>query len=189
MTKGKRSGRVVVSAVAVAAILGAGAYGTYSAFTDTTTNDGNTFAAGTIDITDDDAGNAMFTVGAMKPGDSVTRCINVSNAGSLPFSNVALSGTVGGTGLATALQVVVDRGTGATGGATSSCTNFAQVTAGIVSGALSAFPTTGAPVNDTPGWTPSAVKSYRFTVTLPTSAPDTAQGANATLSVSWQASS
>ena len=135
--------RLAASAAALSVIVGAGAYGTYSAFTDTTDNTGNTFAAGTIDITDDDAGTAMFTLTGMLPGSTATRCINVSNVGTSPFANVALSGAVGGTGLATALTVVVDRGTGAGGGATFSCTGFASVTANIVTGALSAFPTVG----------------------------------------------
>jgi hypothetical protein len=125
----------------------------------------------------------------MLPGTTATRCINVSNVGTSPFANVALSGAVGGTGLATALTVVVDRGTGAGGGATASCTGFTSVTPNIVTGALSAFPTAAAPVNDATGWAPAAVKSYRFVVTLPTAAPQTAQGQNATLAVTWTASS
>jgi predicted ribosomally synthesized peptide with SipW-like signal peptide len=181
--------KLAVSAVAVGAIVGAGAYGTYSAFTDTTDNTGNTFAAGTIDIADDDSGTSMFTVSGMLPGQTETRCINVSNVGTSPFANVALSGAVGGTGLATSLQVTVDRGTGATGGTSFSCTGFSQVTAGIVTGALSAFPTSASPVNDATGWTAAAKKSYRFTVTLPSNAPQSAQGLNATLAVTWTASS
>jgi predicted ribosomally synthesized peptide with SipW-like signal peptide len=181
--------RLAASAAALSVIVGAGAYGTYSAFTDTTDNTGNTFAAGTIDITDDDAGTAMFTLTGMLPGSTATRCINVSNVGTSPFANVALSGAVGGTGLATALTAVVDRGTGAGGGATFSCTGFASVTANIVTGALSAFPTVAAPVNDAVGWAPAAVKSYRFTVTLPSTASQTAQGQTATLAVTWTASS
>jgi predicted ribosomally synthesized peptide with SipW-like signal peptide len=181
--------RLAASAAALSVIVGVGAYGTYSAFSDTTDNTGNTFAAGTIDITDDDGGTAMFTLSGMLPGQTATRCINVSNVGTSPFANVALSGAVGGTGLATSLTVVVDRGTGATGGAAFSCTGFTLVTANIVTGALSAFPTSAAPVNDATGWTPGAVKSYRFTVTLPSTAPQTAQGQNATLAVTWTASS
>ena len=83
----------------------------------------------------------------------------------------------------------VHRGTGAGGGATASCTGFTSVTPNIVTGALSAFPTTAAPVNDATGWTLAAVKSYRFVVTLPSTAPQTAQGQNATLAVTWTASS
>jgi hypothetical protein len=181
--------RLVLSAVAVSAILGAGAFGTYSAFTATTENTGNTFAAGTINIADDDSGTSMFTVSGMLPGQVETRCINVSNVGTSAFANVALSGAVGGTGLATSLQVTVDRGTGAGGGTSFSCTGYANVTSGIVTGALSAFPTSASPVNDATGWTVSAKKSYRFTVTLPSTAPQTAQGQNATLNVTWTASS
>ena len=84
---------------------------------------------------------------------------------------------------------MVDRGTGAGGGATFSCTGFASVTPNVVTGALSAFPTSASPVNDATGWAPAAVKSYRFTVTLPSGAAQSAQGLNATLAVTWTASS
>jgi predicted ribosomally synthesized peptide with SipW-like signal peptide len=183
------SARLAMSAAALAAILGAGAYGTYSAFSDTTENTGNTFAAGTIDIADDDSGTSMFTVSGMLPGQTETRCINVSNVGTSPFANVGLSGAVGGTGLATSLQVTVDRGTGAGGGTSFSCTGYTNVTSGIVTGALSAFPTTASPVNDATGWTAGAKKSYRFTVALPSTAPQSAMGQTATLAVTWTASS
>lgn len=184
-----RSARLVISACAVAVILGLGAHASYSAFTGTTSNTGNTFGAGTIDIADDDAGTSMFTVAGMLPGQVETRCVNVTNVGTSTFANVALSGVVGGTGLATTLTVDVDRGTGATGGATFSCTGFTQVTADVVGGTLSAFPTSGAPLNDASGWTPSAAKSYRFTITLPSNAPGSAEGLTATLDATWQASS
>lgn len=131
----------------------------------------------------------MFTLANMAPGDTATKCINVSNAGTLAFANLALSGTVGGTGLASELQVVADRGTGATGGASASCSGFTQTTAGIVTGAMSDFPTAAAPVDDAAGWSAAASKSYRFMVTLPTSAPGTAQGKDATLGITWDASS
>lgn len=131
----------------------------------------------------------MFTLTGMTPGTTQAKCINVANAGTSAFSNVAFSGTVGGTGLATSLNVTVDRGTGATGGASLSCTGFNQVTAGIVTGTMSSFPTAAAPVNDATGWTAGAIKSYRVTVTLPSSAPNSAQGQNATLDMSWNASS
>lgn len=182
-------GRVVASALALAVIAGVGLYGTLSVFTDTTGNSGNTFAAGTVVITDDDAGSAAFAIDGMRPGDSATRCVNVVNAGSMTFSNVAFSGTPGGNGLAGELTVDVDRGTGATGGPTASCAGFTAVTDDIVGGRLSDFPTIGAPVDDPVGWTPAARKSYRVVVALPADTPNSAQGRTATLDIRWDASS
>lgn len=182
-------GRVIASVLALAVLVGVGVYGTYSAFTDTTDNNDNGFAAGTIDITDDDAGTAAFAVDGLRPGDSATRCINVLNAGSLTFSNVAFSGLPGGDGLADVLTVDVDRGSGATGGRTASCSGFAALDGDIVTGRLSAFPPLGRPVDDGADWVPGASKSYRVTVTLPPSATNSAQGRTATLELRWDASS
>lgn len=182
-------GRLIASVVALAVIVGVGVYGTLSVLTDTTSNTGNTFAAGTIVITDDDAGSAAFTIGGMRPGDAATRCINVVNAGTLTFSNVAFSGAPGGNGLADQLTVDVDRGSGATGGPSASCSGFAADAPDIVTGRLSDFPPAGAPIDDPADWTPGARKSYRLVVALPASATNSAQGRTATLDLRWDATS
>jgi hypothetical protein len=178
---------LTVFALACAVIVGVGVYGTFSAFTSTAANDGNSFAAGVVDITDDETGSAIVPVGGLTPGDAVTRCVNVRNAGSIAFANVALSGTVGGSGLADALTIAVDRGSGAAAGAEASCAGFAVEAAGLVDGSLSAFPSPAAAVDDHVGWQPGAVKSYRMTVALPQSASNAAQGQTATLTVRWDA--
>ncbi|HST40437.1 MAG TPA: TasA family protein [Conexibacter sp.] len=176
-----------VFAIACAVIVGVGVYGTFSAFTSTAGNDGNSFAAGIVDITDEATGSTIVPVGGLTPGDSVTRCVNVRNAGSIAFTTVGLSGTVGGSGLADALTIDVDRGSGAAAGSDASCAGFAVETAGLVSGRLSAFPGPAAAVGDPVGWQPGAIKSYRMTVGLPQSASNAAQGRTATLTVRWDA--
>src|ERR1700754_3989216 len=89
--------RLLLSAVAVGGIMSVGAYGTYSAWTDTSTISANTLTAGVVDITDDTAGTALFTLSGLLPGATLTKCINVTNAGSADFASVDLSGT--GTGV------------------------------------------------------------------------------------------
>ena len=42
-------------------------FGTFSAFSSTTTNSGNSFAAGTVFVDDNDAGSAMYTVSNQAP--------------------------------------------------------------------------------------------------------------------------
>jgi predicted ribosomally synthesized peptide with SipW-like signal peptide len=180
--------RLVTSLVALSGILSLGAYGTYSAFTDTTTDAGNSFGSGTVKITDDDAGSAIFSVAGLVPSATVQKCINVTNAGTVPFANVALSGTASGL-LAPALNVVVDRGTGATGGSAGSCTGFSVAQAGIVTATLDAFPSLAAPVNDATGWGVGATKSYRISVTLDSLAGNVLQGKLANLDLAWTASS
>lgn len=179
--------RMMLLAAAVALLVLA-LSSTWSAFTSTTSNSGNSFEAGTIAITDDDAGTAMFAVGGLLPGDSVQRCINVTNAGSTAFTSVALAGAPSGA-LASALHLTIDRGTGAAGGAGSGCAGFSAVASAIIDTTLDAVPTTVSPLVDTSSWNAGATRSYRFTVTLDAAAGNAMQGATAAADFTWQASS
>jgi hypothetical protein len=186
MIKQLLTARVLASVAAVASFGAFGAYGTYSAFTSTTQASGSEFAAGTVSITDDDAGNKLFQLTGMVPGTTETKCINVKNAGDVPFADVKLD--VAATGdLAPALKVSVDRGSAATGGSALSCTNFVQSAGNIVNGLLSVL-TGNSPISDASGWTANATKSYRVTVTLDPLAGALYQGKTAQLNLTWTAS-
>jgi predicted ribosomally synthesized peptide with SipW-like signal peptide len=180
--------KLLATIAALSAFGAVGAWGTYSAFTDTTQATGSTFSSGTLHITDDDANSAMFTLTGLIPGVSTTRCINVTNAGDLPFANVALSASTSGT-LAPALQVTIDRGTSATGGSGASCTGYVSVAAGIVTSTLDALPTLGSPYNDASAWAVGGTRTYRVTVKLDPLAANSYQGKTAGLDLTWTASS
>ncbi len=64
---------------------------------DTTDNTGNTIASGSVTLTDDDGGTALFTVTDAAPGDTWTACIDV-----------IYQGTVGADVLMTDLTVTGD---------------------------------------------------------------------------------
>ncbi|MDX1689958.1 MAG: TasA family protein, partial [Acidimicrobiia bacterium] len=107
---------------------------TRAAFSGTTDNTSNTFAAGTVVITDDDSGSAMFTASGMKPSDSVTECIAVSYDGSIVPADVKLyvaSGGLAGTNLDDYLTLTIEEGTG---GAFGDCTGFtgSQISTGTM---------------------------------------------------------
>lgn len=171
--------------------------GTYAAFTSTTTNT-SAFSAGTVVLTDNDAGTALFSLSGMAPSDpTTTRCIVVTYSGSLP-STVRLYGTTGGTGLATHLNLKVTRGTIASPSG-SSCTGFTadavnhrSLGAGVLfDSTLAAYPddyatglvdaTTATPES----WTTGEARAYRFDVTLADN--DAAQGKDATQVFTWEA--
>ena len=160
---------------------------THAAFNATTSNGSNTWSAGTVTLTDDDAGSVMFNVSGMKPGDTSTKCVNVSYTGTLT-SNVKLYGSVGGTGLATYLNTTIEIGTGASGGAAMSCTGF-NASSTLHNGTLAAFGAantnyaTGLGSFD--GATNPTTKSYRFTVAL--ADDNNAQGKNASTTFTWEA--
>jgi predicted ribosomally synthesized peptide with SipW-like signal peptide len=98
----RQNGVIALVAVGISAALVLTA--TNAAFTATTTNPGNTFAAGSVALSDDDNGSAMFSTGNLKPGDSETHCILVSYSGTLG-AQVRLYGTTTGTGLGTYLHL------------------------------------------------------------------------------------
>lgn len=156
-----------------------------AAFSDTTSNAGNNWAAGTVTITDDDGDSAMFSVSDMKPGQTETRCIEVTYEGSLVPADVSLYGTSGGTGLDAYLDVDIDIGTGATFG---DCGSFGK-DADIFNGTLASFSGTHSDfASGLLSWSPVATneaKSYRFIVTLQDN--NSAQGLDATATFTWEA--
>jgi hypothetical protein len=161
--------------------------GSRAAFNATTDNNANSFAAGTVVLADDDAGSVMFNLTGMKPGDTATKCVNVTYTGSLA-ADVKLYSAIGGTGLATYLDTAVDVGTGAAGGATMDCTGFGS-SSNLHNTTLAAF---GAAhtnyANGAGGFagaTNPTTRSYRFTVTLQDD--NAAQGLTATASFTWEA--
>ncbi len=158
-----------------------------AAFTATTANASNQFAAGTVTLTDDDSATAMFSVTNMAPGASQTRCIKVSYSGSLN-ANVKLYGSItGGTGLGPYLNLTVYRGSG---GAFGNCTGFTS-TETVYTGTLSGFtgtytsfgtgagswaPVGGAPVDD---------MTYQFVASV--QSDNAAQGLTTTATFTWEA--
>ena len=178
--------RVGVSMAAVLLVLALVVAASMSAFSATTDNPGNNWAAGTVVITDDDGGvSAMFNATNMKPGDSVTNCIVVTYSGSLVPANVRLYAASGGTGLDTYLDLTVDEGSGAAFG---NCTGFVLGTTPFT-GTLASFVAAHTNfTNGIAGWSPAAnpeSKTYRFTLTLQDN--NLAQGLNATGTFTWEA--
>ena len=79
----KKSQKALASVLVVGLLGGVVALGVFGLFSATTQNSGNEISAGTIAISDNDAGSAMFNITNAKPGDTWTRCIKVSYNGSL----------------------------------------------------------------------------------------------------------
>ena len=81
MSRGRKT---LLSLLLVGVVGTVASIGTYSAFSATTVNPGDSFAAGTVVISDNDVNAAMYTITGAKPNDVVTRCIRVTYTGSLP---------------------------------------------------------------------------------------------------------
>jgi len=168
----------------------------YAAFSSSTENPGNSFAAGSVALSDNDAGAALLSLTGASPGDSTTRCITVTYDGSLP-ATVRLYGSVSGA-LASHLELTVTRGTeaapsfGSCSGFTADSSDYVGAGSGVVySGTLASYPSSYAsgivdPVPGSPAtWTTSEAHTYRFTVSL--NDDPAAQGESATASFTWEA--
>lgn len=166
----------------------------YAAFSSTTVNPSNTFGSGSVVLSDDDSGTAMFTPTLLKPADTGTKCIVVTSTGTLA-SAVELYATSYSTtnGLSTYLDMVIDEGTGGTFASSgpTSCTGFTLGT-NIFTGTLASFGTTKTSFATGVGtWAPagsgSPTKTYRIKYTLNAATPNTAQSGTAALGFTWEA--
>ena len=81
MNKTKKILRSLVVVGVVGAVATAGAF---SAFSGQTDNPNNQITAGTVDVQDNDATGALYSIAAAKPNDPKESCIEVKYTGSLP---------------------------------------------------------------------------------------------------------
>jgi predicted ribosomally synthesized peptide with SipW-like signal peptide len=123
MSKTRKVLRTLVVLGVVGALATAGAF---SAFSSQTDNPGNQITAGTVDIQDNDAAGALYSIAAGKPNDPKENCIEVTYTGSLP-ADVHLYRVAGALGsLAPYANVKVEYGTQAVP-SFPSCTGFVPV--------------------------------------------------------------
>ena len=179
----KTTTKVLLTALCVGALGSLAAMGVFGAFSATTTNAGNSIAAGTVAIADNDAGAAMYSLAAAKPGDSVSKCIKVTYTGSIDADvRIYTTSTIGSLGQY--VDLTITPGTQATS-TFPSCTGFtADASGALYSGTLQNFGSTknsyANGVVDNPGsgtkWATNEAVVYQVTATLQSSAPDTAQG-------------
>lgn len=162
----------------------------YSAFSATTVNPTSNWTAGSVALTDDDNNTALFTATNLKPGSTGANCITVTSTGSLP-STVKLYGTNAAAtkGLDGQITLAVEQGTG---GGFGSCSGFTPAATGgsLYNGLLSGF-TASNFATGLGTWAPTGTASesrvYRFTYTVSSTAPNTAQGGTAALGFTWEA--
>lgn len=163
--------KVMLTLLVVGGVASLAGFGVFSAFSSTTTNPGNSFAAGSVNIADNDAGTALYNVTNKKPGDTATGCIKVTYTGSLPATvKLYRSAFAGGSGLDTYLDVNVTRGTGTN----ADCGDFTAAASGssVYTGTLNAFNTSfasGISLSNGAGagaWGQNDAVTYKFTVSL-----------------------
>ena len=155
-------------------------HASFSAFSATTSNPTNNWAAGTVLLADDDANTAMFNASNLKPGSTGSKCIAVTSTGSLP-SAVKLYGTGSATtnGLSSYLNMTITQGTG---GSFGSCTGFTPLASGssVYTGTLAAFASAATGYSNGLGsWAPtgsgSDTRVFQISYTFDPTAPNSTE--------------
>lgn len=185
-----RVGLLASTAAALAVSTGLVWQASYSAYSATTTNGTDSWATGSVALTDDDSTTAIFAVPNLKPGSTGTKCITVTSNGTLPAA-VKLYGT--GAATTNALSSYIDLSvTLGTGGSFGSCTGYTAATGAagsVYSGTLAGF--TGSSYATgygswAPAGSPGEARTYQFTYTVQAAAPTSTQGGTASVSFVWE---
>jgi hypothetical protein len=173
-------------ALIVAGVLVGGA--SYSAFNATTSTPTNNWSAGTVALSDNDQGVALFTATNLAPGATGTKDITVTSTGSLA-STVKLYGTNASTtnGLSSYIDLTITEGTG-------SGASFTPLASGsnVYTGTLAAFASTDTSyANGITAWAPAGggtdARTFRINYTLEGATPNTAQAGTTALGFTWEA--
>jgi hypothetical protein len=169
------------------------AYGTWSAFTATTTNSGNSYAAGTVAIQDDSGlSTALFNVSNQAPGVPTAKCIRIKYTGSLGSTVHAY---IPSASNGSSFQIQVERGSGLSDLSTrGSCTGFSASSTAFATADLSTFPTayTGglAGKASDAAWAQNDAVDYRFTLTVKddtTANAHTSATSTGAFAITWEA--
>ena len=167
----------------------------YSAFSSQTSNPTSNWTTGSVKISDNDGGTALFTAVNLKPGSTGNNCITVTSTGSLP-STVKLYGTGATTpvnDLGTKTTLKIEQGSG-------TCAAFTAAATGgtVYDGSLAAFQTTRSSyANGADAWVttgnPTGADStpetrvYKFTYTVGADLLNASQGLSTAQGFTWEA--
>jgi len=185
--------KVLLTLLVVGLLGGAAVVGTVSAFSGTTSNDGNSFSAGTVIIADNDAGSVLYNVSGQEPGQYTVKCIKLTYTGSLD-ADVKLYTPSSVNASAQYINLTVEKGTSDTA-VFPDCGTFNSEST-IYSGTLSGFAATAnsyangiaAYPGSQTAWVQNDTLVYRFTLSVQDD--PAAQGASSGLhSFTWEAQS
>jgi camelysin-like metallo-endopeptidase len=187
-----RKTKLLLSAFSIGALASLASFGIFGVFTATTQNAGNEISTGTVTLTDNDSGSALYNVTGTKPGDTVTKCIKVTYNGSLPASVKLYTPSSPGS-LAQYIDVTITEGS-QPGSTFPDCSNFAA-DATVFAGTLQAMEQTNTTFAtglqadpDAVTWSQGQASVYKIQATLRSSTPDTVQSSSSGVhSFVWEA--
>lgn len=183
----RRPKRTVAGLATALAAVGV-AVGSGADFTSASANPSNTFSSGTLSQTNSKDGTAILSLSAMKPGSTVNGSVTITNTGTLPGTfSLSKSGLLdsktgtGGVKLSDQLDLKVEDVTGA------------PVTPPVVySGKVGAMGTIALDYDPATAGTQqfaanTGERTYKFTVTLPSTTTSAYQGTEMTVQYDWTA--
>jgi hypothetical protein len=191
-----RSRRIAGFAAAPVAIIIAGLLvwqGSNAAFTAQTRSIGNSWDTGSVFLTDDDSGTAAFSLTNVTPGQTGSRCLQVTSNSTVPGVVKVYLARLGAAGLENNITVSTEIGTGGTFG---SCASFVAtepalpaLTLNYVTAHYNDYATGVLPW--TTAGTAGETKSYRVTWTFDTTGLtqtqiDALQGKSVSADVIWE---
>ncbi len=185
--------KLLTTLLVVGVLGGIAGYGTFSAFSSTTTNGGNVFSAGTVVIGDNSSGGVIYNFTGQKPGVGQTGCIKITYTGTLPATVSLYAASSSGT-LGQYVTFSVDKVTwSGAPPAFPSCSGTVASSTNLYSGTLNGFVTSDTtfasgiqafPASQTQ-WNQNDSVFYRFTLTLQNN--NSAQGLTSTTGFTWEA--
>jgi hypothetical protein len=161
-------------------------HGTSAVFTSTTSNPSDSWTLGSVTLSDDDTGSALFSASGLVPGSTGANCITVTYSGTVATSvKLYASASADASSAAQYLDLTIQEGSG---GGFGSCGAFTSSST-IYSGTLATFTSTKTAYGSGVGsWAPSSsgTKVYKISYTLNASTPSAKQGAVTTATLQWE---
>jgi len=196
-TPSRRATTVLAALATPIAVVAAGALvyqASSAAFTGQTRNSGNEWSTGSVNLTDDDNGQARFQVANMLPGNTDTQCIKVTANASVAsrVKGYTVNPVTSAQGLENRILVTIEAGNG---GSFATCTGFVLEGNPIVANVpLSTLAGTNTYEKGIGGWdvdAGGASKTYRFTWKFDTTGMtqtqiDQLQGAKTGIDMQWE---
>jgi len=179
-----------VATAVVVGLIGSGALvwrSTSAAFTSQTSSGNNSWTSGSVGLSNDGSAGAVFNVAGLLPGDTGSRCIEVTYSGAVTTPVEFYVPTLtDADDLGASLDLVITPGTGA--GA--DCSSFVSGGAALYTGTLKALAAANHDyASGLTSWSPTGAgqkKVYEIAYTLSTGTPNNKQGKTATVTFQWE---
>ena len=164
----KLARKLLVTLLLLGAVGAVAGFGTWSAFTATTTNTGDTYQAGSVQISQHSGATTLYTGSNHAPGASTVACIRVTYGASLAAS-VKLYASAGVTN-GSLFHLKVERGSGLTTlNNTMSCAGFTAASTAFDANLDTMATTYAAGVDGKAAgaaWAQNDAVDYRFTISV-----------------------